>query len=335
MSYRILITGGSGYLGSVLTNLLHLSLLRPEITVIDDLSNSTTQDLPKSVDFIKGSITDEDLLVETILNKNINIVIHLAAVAILDNSLKKRLFDVNSNGTKILLDAMEKTHTYNIIAVSSASVYGHPRSSEGYWDERDICHPFSEYGKSKLMMEKHIQSWADRVNGSYIIFRPFNIAGATKFATERHNPETHIIPRLIESYYNNKEFYLFGYNMNTFDGSCIRDYVHVSEVANAIINSVRYMDIPPIHRGIREIFNIGNGEGISNKQIIDKVETALGGKIKVINHQARQEDPAILIARNMKIKRLLLPTLGSMNIDYIISTAIEYWKGSKKNQIKR
>lgn len=300
---RILVLGGAGYIGSHYCHVA--SEYGAKLTVIDDLSSGHAWAV-KSHDFVLGSILDEELLVRKM--EDVDSVVHFAAKSIVSESFENSSEYMRTNvlGTQTVLKAMTRAGVKRLVFSSSAAVYGVPEDGGATITEDFECCPINPYGESKLQAEKLISAWVASGNGQALCFRYFNAAGALPEAEigEAHEPETHLIPNILKALLSpsTKEFVLFGDDHATPDGFCIRDYVHVVDIAQAHVMAAEFLSDG------KEQFvtcNLGSGTGYSNYEVIEACEIIHGGKLSYKIGAKRPGDPPRLVASN-EYARLLL-----------------------------
>ncbi len=297
----ILITGGAGYIGSAIAS--HLYLKNKKIIIIDSLLHNQEINFLNKIDakFYKADFADSALL-DKILPE-VDAVIHCAAHIEVGRSVKEPadFYDNNVTKTIYLLNKMMQHNINKIIFSSSCAVYGTPKKLPLTEDHQTDT--ISPYGKTKLIIEYILQDYAKAYNLSYAALRYFNASGAIpEYAIlEQHKPETHIIPLLFEAAYNNKIFNIFGDNYNTPDGSCIRDYLHIKDLADAHSKALEYIE----NGGPSQAFNLGTGRGYSVKELISVVEQITGKKINCKILPSRAGDPDILVADAGRANKLL------------------------------
>ena len=306
-----LITGGFGYIGSHVTKALKKAGWR---TIVVD-SKSTPQTHEYTDMFYPCDIRAPEL--SFLFGKvKIDTVFHLAGLIEVGTSEKcpSEYYDVNVAGTINLLNEMAIHHVKNIVFSSSAGVYG---SGNENFLETDSTIPTSVYGRNKLMCEQIITDM-QKENINSICLRYFNVGGADPDGEmgENHEPETHLIPRIFQNLNN---FTLYGNDYDTADGTCIRDFIHVSDVADAHVAGAEYL----LKHQKSDIFNIGSGTGYSNKQIVDTIEKVTGQKVNITYGPRRAGDPATLVANISKAQELL-PFNPKFSLEYIISTAYDW-----------
>lgn len=297
----ILITGGAGYIGS--HTALYLKEQGMDVVIVDDLS-SGHREAVLNTPFYEGRIHDEDLLGKIFEQHKIDAVIHFAASSLVSESVSSPLkyYENNVIGTYHLLKKMAQYDVQNIVFSSSAAIYGNVQRLPIV--EEDTPHPSNPYGETKLVVERMLQ-WAESAYGiKSVCLRYFNAAGADPLGRigEDHSPETHLIPVVLQAALGIREFVsVFGDDYPTKDGTCIRDYIHVMDLAAAHYLSIKYL----FQSKKSEIFNLGNGQGFSVKEVIDTCQEVTGKKIRVKLVGRRAGDPAQLIASAEKAKTKL------------------------------
>ena len=325
MNRKVLVTGGAGYIGSHTAKKLAVNGYEP--ICYDNLSTGYPE-------FVKwgplepGNLHDTQTLID-VLNKYKPIaVIHFAASAYVGESVINpfKYYRNNVGGTLSLLEAMQSTNTRNIVFSSTCATYGSPNDS--LIDESCPQNPINPYGKSKLMIEKILHDLANKKIISQISLRYFNAAGADKDAEigEMHEPETHLIPLTIESGLKGIILDVYGNDFPTPDGTAIRDYIHVEDLAEAHIKSLETI----ISNTTSEFINLGTGIGHSVKEII-KAVSSFDLLVKYNEKPRRDGDPAILIANALKAKKIINWEPKYKDISSIIATAIKWHR--KKNGI--
>lgn len=321
----ILVCGGAGYIGSHTVH--QLVAQNKDVIIVDNLQTGHKKAINKAAKFYEGDIRDSQFLDKVFTENDITSVIHFAANSLVGESMTNPLLYFNNNvyGMQILLESMVKHNIKNIVFSSTAAVYGEPKRIPIM--EEDETNPTNPYGETKLAMEK-MMKWVSKANGiNYISLRYFNVAGALNDGSigEDHYPETHLIPLILQVPLKKREFItVFGDDYDTEDGTCIRDYIHVIDLANAHIKAVEYLESG---KG-SNIFNLGNGVGFSVKEMITATEQVTNEDIKVILGERRAGDPAKLVASSEKAKTLLGWTPEYTNIKDIIKTA---WTWHKNN----
>lgn len=300
---EILITGGAGYIGSVVGE--HLQTLGYSLVVLDDLRDGKKEAVPASATFYAANFSDENILDTIFTTHNITTVIHLAASANVPDSVINPLpyYQNNVTGTITLLKKMKQYHVKSILFSSTAAVYGIPVNNT--ITETDILKPVNPYGWSKLFDEQIIADTAAAHGLQFIIFRYFCAAGATAKNGESRGYESHLIPLVIDTALGKRdEIKVFGNQFPTPDGTGVRDYIHVSDIARAhelALNAT----LNPDAKVINQIFNLGTNAGYSVLQIIEETENVLGQKVNFSIVNERPGDPPSLIALAHKAKEQL------------------------------
>ena len=286
----VLVTGGAGYIGSVLCEELLESGHR--VIALDNLEQGHAEAVPVGATFVEADLADGEGLNRVFRAHPIEAVMHLAAHSLVSESVAQpaKYFKNNVVNSMGLLNAMLAHGVKKIVFSSSAAVYGEPVSLP--IREQDPERPASPYGESKLMFEKTLQ-WYNRAYGlNFISLRYFNAAGASRRFGEDHHPETHLIPNVIKVALKQEEHLcVYGTDYDTEDGSCVRDYIHVADIARAHILAVRALE-----RVKARIYNLGNGEGYSVLEVVKAAREVTGAEVPVLPQPRRPGDPARLVA---------------------------------------
>lgn len=313
----ILVTGGAGYIGShTVAALLERG---EEVVVIDNLQTGH-RDALLGGKLYEGDLRDKELLKKLFAENEIEGVIHFAANSLVGESMENpgKYYDNNMYGTLCLLEAMNEANVRRIVFSSTAATYGEPEKTP--IEETDRTEPTNVYGETKLMMERMIR-WYDRVlNVRYVALRYFNAAGAHDSGKigEDHRPETHLIPIVLQTALGQRSHIsVFGEDYPTKDGTCVRDYLHVSDLADAHLRAIDYLK----NGGASDVFNLGSGSGFSVREIIETARRVTGKEIPVKTEPRRAGDPAILIASSHKARTVLGWSPARENIETIISSA--------------
>ncbi|MEY8348454.1 UDP-glucose 4-epimerase GalE [Bacillus cereus] len=299
----ILVLGGAGYIGShVVKNLLNEGL---EVLVVDNLSTGHLEAVDKRAGFVQANIGDPDLLEKLFTNYPIQVVMHFAANCLVGESVFEPLkyYENNVGNTLVLLKAMIQHGIKKFIFSSTCATYGIPNAT--FIDETCRTSPVNPYGYSKLMVEQMIQDYSKAYGLSYISFRYFNVAGADDSGQigEDHDPETHLIPNiLLHLLGKSKSIGVFGQDFATSDGTCVRDYIHVLDVANAHLLALKNLKN---NEFITKIYNLGNNQGYSVRQVIQMCERITGKMAVVEFKDRRMGDPPCLVASSQKIQEEL------------------------------
>lgn len=314
----ILVCGGAGYIGSHMV--YELISNGEDVVVIDNLQTGHRASVHEKAKFYEGDIRNTADLDKVFTENDIEAVIHFAANSLVGESMQVPLkyFNNNTCGMETLLEAMVKYDVKKIVFSSTAATYGEPKRVPIL--ETDETNPTNPYGESKRMMEK-MMKWVDMANGiKYVSLRYFNVAGAIEdgHIGEAHTTETHLIPIILQVPLGKRDHItVFGTDYPTPDGTCIRDYVHVMDLADAHMKALNYLRAG----NDSSIFNLGTGEGFSVKEMIDAAEKATGQKIKVEYGQRRAGDPARLIASSEKAQKILNWHPKYTSMEDIIKTA--------------
>src|SRR5699024_2270372 len=299
---NVLVIGGAGYIGSHAVN--KLVKKGYTVSVLDNLITGHREAVDASAKFYLGDIRDKEMLNQIIQTDSIEAIFHFAASSLVGESVEKPLKYFNNNvvGMEVLLEIMQENDVKKIIFSSTAAVYGEAEASLITEDEPK--QPTSPYGESKLMMENMIK-WCDLAHGiKFVSLRYFNVAGAlsTGEIGEDHDPETHLIPIVLQAALGQREaITIFGDDYNTPDGTCIRDYVHVEDLIEAHILSLEYLN----QHNDSQIFNLGSSTGYSVKEIVDASRKVTGKDIPAIMGERRAGDPAKLVAASEKAREIL------------------------------
>jgi len=312
---KVLVTGGAGYIGA--TTCRSLLANGHEVVVYDNLSKGHREALPPDVPLIVADVADRQALDSAFRQHRPEAVLHFAAFIEAGESMKEpeRFFRNNSAGTLTLLEAMLANGVGKLIFSSTAALYGEPRRVP--LEETDSLEPTNAYGESKLLVERML-SWFGRIHGlRYASLRYFNAAGSDGYSGERHQPETHLIPLVLRAATGEREaISVFGTDYPTPDGTCIRDYIHVSDLAQAHVLAVYALE-----NRDRLIYNLGNGRGFSVREVIDSARRVTGLAIPVAEAERRPGDPAVLVASSEKMRRELGWTPQHADLDSIIDSA--------------
>ena len=314
----ILVCGGAGYIGS---HAVHALIEKGEqVVIVDNLQTGHRGALNPKAKFYEGDIRDASVLDKIFTENKVEAVIHFAANSLVGESMEKPLLYFNNNvyGMQVLLEAMVRHGVDKIVFSSTAAVYGEPKRVPIHEDD-ETC-PTNTYGETKLTMEK-MMKWVSRANGvRYVSLRYFNAAGALPDGSigEDHATETHLIPLILQVPTGRRDHItVFGDDYPTPDGTCLRDYIHVVDLADAHVLALEYLR----KGGASDIFNLGNGQGFSVKEMIAAVEKATGRSIKVEIGARRAGDPAQLIASSEKARSVLGWKPQFTDVEQVIGTA--------------
>jgi len=299
---KVLVIGGAGYIGSHMVR----ALLREKVpvAVFDNLSTGHRSSVPKGVPFIKGDLQKPGDIRAVFKRLEVDAVMHFAAACLVEESVENpiKYYENNVMACVHLLKAMVDCRVKRFIFSSSCAVYGEPKKVP--MSEAHDKAPKNPYGRSKLMMEEMLRDVSAAYDFSYIALRYFNACGAHASGQigERHDPESHLIPNILKAASGRrKSVTVFGDDYPTRDGTCVRDYIHVDDLAQAHLLALK-----ALKRGIKnEAFNLGIGEGYSVRQILKEAERVTGKKIKVILGPRRPGDPSALVAKPDKARKVL------------------------------
>lgn len=321
----ILVLGGAGYIGS--HTVRELLKRGADVVVADNLVTGHERAVHPGARFIRGDIRDEAFLDRLFTTERIDSAIHFAASSLVGESMTDPLkyYDNNLYGTMVLLRAMMRHGVGKIVFSSTAATYGEPENIPIL--ESDRTRPENPYGETKLAMERMFH-WAARADGPrFVSLRYFNASGADAGGTigEDHCPESHLIPIILQVANGQRtEVSIYGGDYPTPDGTCVRDYIHVTDLAQAHIAAVEYLD----RGGESDIFNLGNGVGFSVKEVVEMCRGVTGHAIPAAVSPRRAGDPAQLVASSDKARRILGFNPEHSGLDEIVASA---WKWHKNH----
>ena len=311
---RLLVTGGAGYIGGVVT--LHLLRAGHEVTVLDDLSTGHADGVPEGAALVEGTLA-EDAAGVLSSGDPYDGVLHFAAKALVGESVEhpERYWHNNVVGSLALLDAMRANAVPRLVFSSTAATYGEPEESP--IPETAATRPTNPYGASKLAVDMMITSEATAHGLGATSLRYFNVAGASGGHGERHSPETHIIPIALQVVRGERDaFSIFGDDYPTPDGTCIRDYVHVDDLADAHL-----LALEGTQPGRHVIYNLGNGAGFSVLDVVEAVRRVTGHPVPVTTAPRRGGDPAVLVASSQRIREDLGWVPRKPSVDEMVADA--------------
>jgi len=319
----ILVTGGAGYIGShVVKELLHRNY---QPVVLDNLQTGH-RNAAKGALLLEGDLSDQKKLKEIFQAHPIDTVMHFAANSLVTESVQNPLkyFANNVRNSLKLIETMDEYEVKKIVFSSSAAVYGEPETIP--IEEDHPCLPTNPYGETKWIFEKVLQAFHDTGKLNFISLRYFNAAGADPEGElgEDHSPETHLIPIVIKAVLDGTSVPVFGMDYPTPDGTCIRDYIHVTDLARAHILALEKLD----QQRVSEIYNLGNGSGFSVKEVIEAVRKISGRGVASVDSSRRPGDPARLVASSKKIREELGWVPDFPDLEAIVETA---WQWHKKH----
>lgn len=321
MNKKILIVGGAGYIGSHVSYVLAKSGL--DIIVLDNFIHDQHFS-PAWAKIIKSDFAQEEILEEIFKSNNIDTVIHLAGLIEVSESTKdpKRFYENNVAKTLTLLNQMLTYNVKKLIFSSTCAIYGNPIMLP--IDENHPKNPINPYGKTKLTIEHILEDYSEAYGLKYVSLRYFNAAGALPELGlgEQHAPETHVIPLMIEAILNKTPFKIYGNNYNTPDGTCIRDYIHIMDIAQAHLCALKHLNTI----GTSDFFNLGSGRGFSVLELVDAIQRICETKLIINFLPPRDGDAEVLIAGNEKAKSILRWQPKSSSLDFIIRSALKFAK---------
>lgn len=298
---NVLVTGGAGYIGShAVRELLNQGF---DVTVYDDLRHGHRAAVDPRAHFVRGALQDDELLNAVFQNEEFDAVMHFAAYIEVGESVADpaKYYANNFSSALILLMAMIKHGIKRFVFSSTAAVYGNPLAIP--IPEDHPLTPVNPYGRSKMMVELALSDFSAAYGLGYAVLRYFNVAGAAADASlgEDHQPETHLIPRVLSACMNpNEELKIFGTDYPTRDGTCVRDYIHVQDLARAHV-----LALLNIRFGRGEVFNLGSENGFTVREVIDGCAEVTATYPTIIEYPRRSGDPAVLVASSAKIRKIL------------------------------
>jgi UDP-glucose 4-epimerase len=297
---KLLVTGGAGYIGSVVA--AQLLEAGHQVVVLDDLSTGHADAVPAGAQFVRGTLRED---AARVLAGGVEAVLHFAAKSLVGESVANPglYWSANLGGTLALLEAMRREQVHSIVFSSTAAVYGEPERVP--IEEDDPARPTSPYGASKLAIDVTLAEQARLYGLGAVSLRYFNVAGAYRSADgnwlgERHSPETHLIPNVLKIAADEggpAELRIFGDDYPTPDGTCVRDYIHVADLARAHL-----LALAACTAGQHRVYNLGNGTGFSNREVLTVCREVTGAPIPATMAARRPGDPAVLIASSARIQ---------------------------------
>jgi len=320
MASQVLVTGGAGYIGSVVADLLVQQGHR--VTILDNLSHGHAQAVPPGAELFGVELNHRASLEALFARCQFDAVIHFAALIEAGESMRapELYFRNNTASTLTLFESMLAHNVKKLVFSSTAALYGDPERTPV--EEDAPLQPTNAYGESKLLVERML-GWFHRVHGfRYASLRYFNVAGAWDGRGEDHRPETHLIPRVLKVALGKQEsISIFGDDYPTPDGTCIRDYIHIYDLAQAHLLALDALD-----RRDPLIYNLGNGKGFSVREVIETARRVTGHPVPAEIQPRRLGDPAVLVASSAKIHRELNWTPKFATLDSIVASAWEWHK---------
>lgn len=321
---KVLITGGAGYIGSHCNR--YFSEMGIDTVILDDLSDGHREAVLAG-EFVEGNFGDANLLDKLMKNHKFDAVIHFAAFASVPDSVIRpaRYYRNNVTNMQTLLDSCIENGIRYFVFSSSASTFGNPQYIP--MDENHPQNPINPYGMTKLIGEKLLHDYEKAYGIHYCAFRYFCAAGDSEDGVigEAHNPETHLIPVMIKAVREGRSFKVFGNDYDTRDGSCVRDFIHVMDIADAHLKGLEYI----MENQVSEDFNLGSGTGYTVLEMIEALKKVTGKEAPYEISGRRKGDPALLVASNEKAKKLLGWEARNSNIEKILNSAWN-WENNRR-----
>jgi UDP-glucose 4-epimerase len=313
---RVLVTGGAGFVGSISTE--RLLELGHEVVILDSLVTGNAAAVPAGATLVRATTLEQDTVERALREHAIEAVLHCAARALVGESVADPALYYRENvvGGIALLDAMRAAGVDRIVFSSSAATYGAPERTP--ITEDMPLNPINPYGETKRVLEMAMAAYGKAYGLRSVALRYFNVAGASETRGERHRPETHIIPNLLGAIVSGRQMTIFGDDYPTPDGTCVRDYIHVEDLADAHLAALEHTaTAEPGHVAL----NLGTGEGFSNRQLIDAAERVTGRRVPYEMGPRRPGDPPVLVAANDEARRVLGWTPRRSTLDQMIGSA--------------
>lgn len=320
---NILVTGGAGYIGSHTANLLYEKGY--DVVVIDDLSTGFQESLNPKIQFFKGSVLDQPFLNQVLKSHKFDAVIHFAAKLLVPESVSNPLLYYTNNvvGSLNVFTECISSNIPKIIFSSTAAVYGEPKGD--FVIESDLCNPINPYGQSKLAAEKILQDLSTAHKLKHVILRYFNVAGSHPDLSNglKTKNATHLVKIASEAAVGKREkVEVYGTDYPTDDGTCIRDYIHILDLAHAHISALEYL----VNGGASDIFNCGYGKGYSVSEVLRVMKEVSGKNFTIADGNRRAGDPAVIVSNNKKIFSALKWKPQYDDLRVICKTAYEWEK---------
>jgi UDP-glucose 4-epimerase len=322
MTMRVLVTGGAGYVGSV--SVERLVEMGHEVTVLDTLVTGHRSSVVSGATLVDGSVGDRDLLGRTLMDRGIEAVLHCAARSLVGQSMADPALYYHENvvGGIALLDALRAASIDRLVFSSTAAVYGEPQRIP--ITESDPTRPVNPYGASKLAFEGAMR-WYGVYGLRSLSLRYFNVAGASARNGEDHEPETHLIPNLLRAAAGGAPASLFGEDYPTPDGTPVRDYIHVLDLADAHVLALEWTGAAPA--GTAEVCNLGSNAGFSVREVLASAESVVGRPIPHVLGPRRSGDPPVLVAATDRAREVLGWTPARGSLDEMIGSAWAWMRG--------
>ncbi len=288
---RVLVTGGAGYIGSAVVE--KLVAVGDEVVVLDDLSTGHREAVIYGASLVIGDAGDPALVSQLCRKVRIEGVVHMAARSVVGDSVRDpALYYASNVGVALrLVEAARIGGVQHVVFSSTAAVYGAPQYHYAI-DERHATAPLNPYGETKLAIERALHWYARAYPFSYVALRYFNAIGATQRCGERHDPETHLVPLILRAATAGDPVRIYGTDYGTPDGTCVRDYIHVADLANAHVAALGYL----ARGGDSDVFNLGGGKGRSVREVVSAAARIVGKPIITIDEPRRAGDPPVLVA---------------------------------------
>jgi len=319
---RVLVTGGAGYIGSVVAS--QLVEEGHETVILDDLSKGHREAVPRGARLVHGNLMDAELARET-LSEGFDGVLHFAALSLVGESVEQpeRYYRNNVCGTLNLLEAMGEAGTGRLVFSSTAAVYGEPE--EVPIEETAPTLPTNPYGSSKLAVDRLIGAVCEARGLAGVSLRYFNVAGARGPFGEDHHPETHLIPLVLRAASEGSSVKIFGTDYPTRDGTAVRDYIHVEDLGRAHL-----LALEAAEPGEHSVYNLGNGEGFSVREVVEAARGVTGESVDAVEAPRRAGDPPVLVASSERIRTDLGWKPEKPGLEAMISDAWT-WMGDHPN----
>jgi UDP-glucose 4-epimerase len=316
---RILVTGGAGYVGSV--SVERLAEAGHDVVVLDDLSTGHDLALPPGVRLVRGSFADGDAARLAMEDQGTDAVLHCAAKSLVGESMAHpaAYYRTNVVGGIHLLEAMRRLGVLRIVFSSTAAVYGVPERTP--IEEDDPLRPINPYGETKRAVEGALRWYGDAYGLRSVSLRYFNVAGASDRYGERHDPETHLIPNVLAALEGTRPLTLFGDDYPTPDGTPIRDYIHVEDLADAHLAALEATDPGDTRTDAPLVCNLGSGGGFSVREVLDAAERVAGRPVPHAIGPRREGDPPVLVASNARAADVLGWTPRRSTLEAMIGSA--------------
>jgi UDP-glucose 4-epimerase len=316
---RVLVTGGAGYVGSV--SVERLVEVGHEVVVLDDLTTGHREAVPTAVSLEVGSYGDADLMERLLERARVDAILHCAARSLVGESMRDpaRYYRDNVAGGIVLLEAARQANVGRVVFSSTAAVYGVPDHTP--IPEDAPLRPINTYGETKRTFEGALRFYGEAYGLRSVSLRYFNVAGATERSGELHDPETHLIPNLLRAAETGEPITLFGDDYPTLDGTCIRDYIHVADLADAHLTALQATapDDPRTDRAL--VCNLGIGAGFSVRQVVDAAAAVVGRPIPETMGPRRAGDPPVLVAAPDRAHAILGWTAARPTLEEMIGSA--------------